>query len=533
MRRHAGLPPARRRRQPCLFVDFVVGSSQPQDANVCCYLLTRVCCLFNVLVLKMSDKSVNYYKVFKTAKSGLKLNVDGFIYENNRKTSDKFYWACECRRNKTYQCNSRIVTSLHVKTGMHSIVRQPLIEHNHEPDALREKIANLINNLKEEALRNPVEKTSSIIEKFFASTPPDILPHLPSSNVLRQIIYRQKNKQTDIVEPQNENFEINLDFLKSSDIEDFVLIDKELNNKRVVLFTTNQLLHYLSDSKFWLMEGNFKLPAKLLFQHLYVIYGCVRDIKTFPLVFVLFANKDELTYDAIFQILKEHCDSIDISLSPRYMITDFEKALSVSAEKHFKNVVLKGWNFHLGRMIYQQIKECGYQKLYGNKETFAVEMKSIFALSYLPAEELPICFDEWSSDVSPEARTIADWFSDNYIWGTSTTSMAKYDPTFWSIHELYDENIPQVQNSAEVWHNKIQSLLSNNNTAFYRMSNQIINEIKIITAEIDKLTNDGEQSAKKQKTTEKWNCIANTLNNKSQYNTKTLLDTIANIITLL
>lgn len=482
----------------------------------------------------MTDKTVNYYNVFKTSKSGLKLNVDGFIYECNRKANNKFYWACEFRRHKTYQCNSRIVTNLHVKTSMHSIVRQPLIEHNHEPDALRVKIANLINNLKEEALRNPIEKTSSIIEKFFASTPPDILPHLPSSNVLRQIIYRQKNKQTDIVEPQNKNFEINTDFLKSSDIEDFVLIDKNINNRRVVLFTTNKLLRYLSESKFWLIEGNFKLPVKILFQHLYVIYGCVKDINTIPLVFVLFSEKDELTYDAIFQILTEHCHPIGITLSPHYMITDFEKALGASAEKCFKNVVLKGWNFQLGQMIYQQIKDCGYQKLYGNKEMFAVEMKSIFALSYLRSEELPSCFDEWCNDISSEAETIANWFSDNYIWGTSVTSAAKYDPTFWSIHELYDENIPQAMNSAEVWHNKMQSLLSNNNTAFYRMSNQIVNEIKIIKAEIEKLSNDsGEQSAKKQKTGDKWSGIANVLNNKSQYDTKSLLDAIANIITLL
>lgn len=82
----------------------------------------------------------NYLKSFKTSRGGLKLDVHGFIYEKNRITVDKQYWACELRSNKKYKCKARLITTFDKEVNKYKLLEGPHQEHNHEPDALKEKV---------------------------------------------------------------------------------------------------------------------------------------------------------------------------------------------------------------------------------------------------------------------------------------------------------------------------------------------------------------------------------------------------------
>lgn len=65
--------------------------------------------------------------------------------------------------------------------------------------------------------------------------------------------------------------------------------------------------------------------------------------------------------------------------------------------------------------ISKNSKTSGYLRLYGTDEKFALEMKFLLALAYLPSEEIPMYFDEWRENISEEAKSISDWFSENCI----------------------------------------------------------------------------------------------------------------------
>lgn len=125
-------------------------------------------------------------------------------------------------------------------------------------------------------------------------------------------------------------------------------------------------------------------------------------------------------------------------------------------------------------------------------------MKCLFALSYLSTEDIPIHFDEWRKTISPEAEIIAKWFSDNNVWGTSS-SPPKYGPHHWSTKDLLDQDIPRTQNSAECWHHRINHIAGSNHIGFYNLSNQMIKEIKYSIIEIEKLSLGAPPPAKKRR----------------------------------
>lgn len=168
---------------------------------------------------------------------------------------------------------------------------------------------------------------------------------------------------------------------------------------------------------------------------------------------------------------------------------DFEQAPQITFRNYFDNVIIKGCNFHLGQIIYRKIQKSGFQKLYGNDAKFSMEMKCFFALSYLSPDDIPKYFDEWCKNISPEANGVAQWFSENYIWGTSA-SPTKYQPSHWSTKDLI-EDIPRTKNYADY------SIVSANHVGFYNISNQLIKEMKYSIIGIDKLGTGAPVSAKK------------------------------------
>lgn len=95
------------------------------------------------------------------------------------------------------------------------------------------------------------------------------------------------------------------------------------------------------------------------------------------------------------------------------------------------------------------MQHSGYQKLCGKNNKFASDVKCLLALAYLTPEEIPIYYEDLKENICSEAKVIAEWFSENYIWGTYT-SPAIYKPHFWSVHESKERNIPRTQNSAVV-----------------------------------------------------------------------------------
>ncbi|KAG7309566.1 hypothetical protein JYU34_004020 [Plutella xylostella] len=98
-------------------------------------------------VLKMSDQRI--VQTFKSNKNGIKLYVDGFSFEKNKVVGERYYWRCENKSDKLYNCNATAVSKLNEENNDEHIVLSIKQTHNHEPNVLRLTLAETKTTLKE------------------------------------------------------------------------------------------------------------------------------------------------------------------------------------------------------------------------------------------------------------------------------------------------------------------------------------------------------------------------------------------------
>ena len=100
----------------------------------------------------------------------------------------------------------------------------------------------------------------------------------------------------------------------------------------------------------------------------------------------------------------------DLTLQPSIILTDFELA-SINASHHvFPNVENKGCFFHLG--------QSGWQKMDLLLDMqFSLMLRHLFALAFLPPQEIPEAFDILKLEMPPEANEVVQWLEDNYVHG--------------------------------------------------------------------------------------------------------------------
>ena len=89
------------------------------------------------------------------------------------------------------------------------------------------------------------------------------------------------------------------------------------------------------------------------------------------------SNKLPSTYDKLLKKLKE----IEPDLDPSSIMVDFEKAQPNALEENF---IVSGCFFHLSQNIYRQIQSKGLTALYLEDEKFAIKMKMIVSLAFVP-----------------------------------------------------------------------------------------------------------------------------------------------------
>jgi hypothetical protein len=73
--------------------------------------------------------------------------------------------------------------------------------------------------------------------------------------------------------------------------------------------------------------------------------------------------------------------------------------------------------FHLGQSGWRKIQDCGLATRYGNDEDFSLMLWHLFALAFLPPQEIPTAFDILKPIMPLEANNVVQWFEDNYVHG--------------------------------------------------------------------------------------------------------------------
>ncbi|XP_029342135.1 uncharacterized protein LOC115033536 [Acyrthosiphon pisum] len=216
--------------------------------------------------------------------------------------------------------------------------------------------------------------------------PTAVSAQLPNPRALKRIIQRVRQiKQIAPANPNSLRFEIPDSFKKTLCGEQFLFFDSADSGNfedLILIFSTWKNLELLTYSKHWFADGIFSSCPNLFYQ-LYTIHT-IQFSNVIPLVYILLPDKKENTYTTMFRNLK----LIKPDLNPSSILIDFEKAVMNSIKTEFPQTKIQGCFFHLSQALWRHIQEYGLQTQYCYDPVFALELKKLAALAFVPIEKV-------------------------------------------------------------------------------------------------------------------------------------------------
>ena len=245
--------------------------------------------------------------------------------------------------------------------------------------------------------------------------------------------------------------------------------------ERIILFSTNKNLDYLSSSSEVNMDGTFKIVPSVFYQ-LYTIHRKV-GTKLFPLAYILLPKKNERIYERTFDILKE----LIPSFNPQRAMIDFEMAVFNSLDSNFPEIKTSGCFFHFCQNMWKKIQTLGEEVIrnYSENAEFSLACRLLPALAFVPENSVEECFEEVANYIEeryPELAELVDYFEFNYIGGRRRE--ARFPISWWNQFERVSLDLFRTNNSCEAHHRQMGSLFSCDHPDFYKFLREINNNIQ-------------------------------------------------------
>ncbi|KAG1675535.1 hypothetical protein GQR58_014656 [Nymphon striatum] len=238
------------------------------------------------------------------------------------------------------------------------------------------------------------ESAESIVKKVTdrynnADAPSPSRPHMDT--LIR--ITNRKRESTRPKTPEDINFILDQDFIEGQIPEPFLRADIISETIRHIIFATDKQLELLANAKTWYIDGTFKIVTKPLYQ-LVSIDAFIKSeghIKQLPLCFALMSGKKSKDYKKVFQTVKQNLPTAPKVSS---FVVDFEKGLWKGLRSVFQNRIIHGCSFHFAQALYKQVQKKGLQHEYEQKGNVYELLRKVFALPFLPADDIASAFQK-------------------------------------------------------------------------------------------------------------------------------------------
>ena len=176
---------------------------------------------------------------------------------------------------------------------------------------------------------------------------------------------------------------------------------------------------------------------------MYTIHAQV-NVQVLPCVSSLLPNKAERTYDRLFQEI--------INLIPIFE----DGPMSILLERGLPYSNVTGCFFHLSSNIRIRIQSIGLQDRYNNDDGFALNLRMISAIAFVPPDDVIESFDILTDELRRQfGDTLEDqlqYFEDSYI-GRFRRNLPRRAPMFtievWNVFHRTDDELPRTNNSVE------------------------------------------------------------------------------------
>ena len=98
------------------------------------------------------------------------------------------------------------------------------------------------------------------------------------------------------------------------------------------------------------------------------------------------------------------------------------------------------------------------------------------ALTFVPPNLVPHCFEVLSDDIPAELEPLYDYFEDNYL-GRAARHGQRRAPNFviemWSMYQQAELGLPRTNNAVEGWHGAFQHTVGYAHPKVYKLINSM------------------------------------------------------------
>ncbi|KAF0756156.1 MULE domain-containing protein [Aphis craccivora] len=211
---------------------------------------------------------------------------------------------------------------------------------------------------------------------------------------------------------------------------------------------------------------------------------------TIPLIYVLMTNRTTNSYNKMLQVLKNN----NPNLNPYSFIIDFEKAFETAFSDKFPQTKIKGCYFHFQQCLWRKVQENGLQALYAENVEFALQVRHLAALPFVPTNKVIHYFEKLVDSTyfvnnENNLSTLVNYFEDTLI-GRSTCNRRrppKFQISMWNCYERVLKNKPRTNNSIEGWHHAFNSSLGANHVTIWKFITFLKQEQTLQKVRLEKL----------------------------------------------
>ena len=142
---------------------------------------------------------------------------------------------------------------------------------------------------------------------------------------------------------------------------------------------------------------------------------------------------------------------IEPLLQPQTVITDFEQA-AINAFTNVLSPEIHGCHFHFGQCIWRKVQEYGYSVRYNTEPDYAMHIRMLVALAYVPNHDKVRVYEELIELESfPEVDLLLNYFEDTFI-GRRRRGGALFPYDIWDCYQAVTDETPRTNNAVEGWH---------------------------------------------------------------------------------
>ena len=157
---------------------------------------------------------------------------------------------------------------------------------------------------------------------------------------------------------------------------------------------------------------------------------------------------------------------------------------------------MHGCFYHLCSNMWKRIQQSGLQERYINDPEFALHLRMISALAFLPPNDVQNSFDQLAALIrnqyGNDADGVLDYFEDHYV-GRFRVNTQRGIPTFpidfWNMFHRTDDELPRTNNAVEGWHRGFQAHVSACHPVFWKFLEVLQKEETVVRVGI--LQNEG------------------------------------------